>query len=195
MSAIAPPPAPASPPVETAREREQARTERRVSIEAEVWLAHQTLPASAVLWYPLWDERRPVAVTDRDHLVALIATLERDCFGGIRLHGSSGPWAQVIASGDGEFCIELHPRMHSAPPGGMYFERVWPVHAASASALAWAWVHRQALPAGHSLEPRVVPKGQMYDQAISAHSCSAPGCGWDSRRTRRLVLSTTTRHR
>lgn len=142
--------------------REQLRAERALSATVEVWLAHQALPEQAVVWYPHWDDWRPVVVEDRAHLVRLITQLEEDEFAGVKLRPSKGPWAQVMNGGDGEFCIELHPHTHGDRPGGMFFERVAPV-SASAGALGWAWVRRDELPSGYQLEPRVVPEGSVWD--------------------------------
>lgn len=151
---------------DVAPSREQRRAERRAVAEAEVWLAHQAMPADAVVWYPHWSERRPVVVEDGAHLARLIGLMVKDEFGGIKLFGSRGPWAQVMGGVDGEFLLELHSHAYDDEPGGMYFERVVPISAASAGALGWAWVRREELPAEYGLEPRVVPCGQMLDRPM-----------------------------
>jgi len=149
--------APAVAPLTTEPTREQRRDERRIAAQAEHWLAHQSVPEHSVLWCERWRDRSPVVVDDPAHLARLIAPLGKGDYGGIKRHGSEGPWAQVMGGGDAEFMIELHPHTYDYEPGGMYFERVVPVSAASAGVLAWGWVRREALPGGFELEPRVAP--------------------------------------
>jgi hypothetical protein len=155
----------AAPPA-TEPSREQRRDERRVALQAEHWLAHQSVPEHSVLWYEHWRGWQPVVVEDATHLARLIAPLGEGDYGGIQRRDSDGPWAQVMGRGATEFMIELHPHAHNHEPGGMYFERVVPVCAAEAGALAWAWVRRDALPFGFELEPRVAPANGGFDVAL-----------------------------
>ena len=155
--------APAVAPLITEPTREQRRDERRIAAQAEHWLAHQSVPEHSVLWYERWRDRTPVVVEDAAHLAHLIAPLGESEYGGIKLHGSEGSWAQVMGGGDAEFMIELHPHEYDDAPGGMYFERVVPVSGAAAGALAWAWVRQEVLPLELELEPRVAPASGGQD--------------------------------
>lgn len=117
-------------PLTTEPTREQRRDERRIAAQAEHWLAHQSVPEHSVLWYERWRHRSPVVVDNASHLARLIAPLGEGDYGGMNLHGSEGPWAQVVGGGNAEFNIELHPHEYDDEPGGMYFERVVPVSSA-----------------------------------------------------------------
>lgn len=112
--------APLAPSISSpeAPSREQLRAERALSATVAAWLAHEALPEQAVLWYPHWNDSRPVVVEDRAHLVRLITQLEELEFAGVRHEPTKGPWAQVMNGGDGEYCIELHPHTHGDRPGG-----------------------------------------------------------------------------
>lgn len=124
-------------------------------------------PSTPVVWVPRWNERDRVVVEGPVHLGQLITTLEGfddDCFGGVQLVGSTGPWAQVMAGGHGEFLLELHPHLHlDGGPGGMYFERIVPVGSAAAGRIAWDWVRKGSMPDGYQVEWRVIPDDRDTD--------------------------------
>lgn len=121
-------------------------------------------PGQAVVWFPHWNSRRPVPVSDGAHLGGLIGQVSQGDYGGVELERTrGGPWAQVKCLGKGRFLVELHPHVYHGPDDGMYFERVNGVSAVTAGALCWAWVRREPLPADIALEPRVVPPGGIRD--------------------------------
>ena len=161
-------PARAEPAIDHAvADPQRALSDPNQSTGLDALAVARTQPSPAVVWRPQWDEGRQVEVTGPEHLGALIATLasfDDDAYGGIQLTGSAGPWSQVMDFDDGEFLVELHPRQHEpGSPGGLYFERMVPVTAADAGAIAWEWVRTGQILPGYEVEYRVVPEGRNTD--------------------------------
>jgi hypothetical protein len=109
-------------PLTTEQNREQRRDKRRVAAQAEHWLANQSVLQHSVPWHKHWRDRGTVVVDDPAHLARLIAPRGESHYGGIKHHGSKGPWAQVMGGGNAEFMTELHPYLYDYEPGGMYLE-------------------------------------------------------------------------
>lgn len=132
-------------------------------------LATRPLPASPVRWIPHWNAGASVVVSGPEQLAACMALLDYDEFGGVKLSGSTGPWAQVLKSVDDEdFLVEFHPHEHSDPDLPLLFERIVGLSPADAAELAWSWVRGKGLPAGREreIELRTVPDGSRFDAPL-----------------------------
>lgn len=159
--------APANPAIPESNEvaRKRRRDEALFKSQLDAWLAHLPLPADVIIWYPHWDESKPTVVSSVARLTRLISGLPDHEFGGLKRLGSRGPWAQVRTNDSKQYLAELHTHAYPGRGEAKYFHRIIDVTAQTAAAPCWAWLRREPLPDGLTLEPRYVPRGSGLDIA------------------------------
>lgn len=87
------------------------REERLFARQVDEWLREQSLPSGVVLWVPHWDDRNALEVANVAQLEHIIAAVEAEDYGGIRMAGDA-KWAQVKCVPDHTKYLELHPYRH-----------------------------------------------------------------------------------
>src|SRR5690606_5858868 len=110
---------------------------------------HEALPDGAIIWYPQWNMRRPLEITDIDHLAQLIAALSLGDFGGVKRPRRTQRWAQVKPTHEG-ILFELHPADWSTEPRGpaIEYSTILAETIEQASEGIWAWMKRTSDQAG-----------------------------------------------